>query len=231
VRIPASPRTGRAHRRAQLPDKPARDRVHNLYASRPLPALLSLTDACAVGAVTAVLVVLTLWHRVRVRRVFAANMARTDATGLPPGWVRGPGLARPAQAHMVGPMPAYMAPVSLRSSLPLPFLRSSRVFVFVSFHRIQPFHFPSRDLLRPSCCPPHPARARSSPFCSSRSFFVVLLTHTVPSRPVRHQSMRTCTRPRRPATSRRASRCLRPRARRLRRGRRRGSRTLYRHRQ
>jgi hypothetical protein len=135
VRIPAFTRNARAHWRAQLSDQPARDRFHHLYVSRPLPAPRSLTDACAVGAVTAVLVVLTLWHRVRVRRAFAANMARTDASGLPPGWVRGPGLARPPQAHVVGPIPAYMAPVSLFFSSPLSFPRSSRAFVFVSFHR------------------------------------------------------------------------------------------------
>jgi hypothetical protein len=224
VCIPASQLNARADWNTQLSDQPARDRVHHLCVFRPLPAPRP-TLTCAVGAVTAVLVVLTLWHRVRVRRAFAANMARTDASGLPPGWVRGPGLARPAQAHVVGPMPAYMAPVSLRSSSFSPLPRSSRAFGFVSFHRIQPFYVLSRDLLRPPFSSCHPARVRSPLFCSPRSSFVVLLAHTIPSRPVRHQSMRTCTRPRRPATSQRVSRSLRPRVRRLRRGRRRGSRT------
>jgi hypothetical protein len=143
VRIPASARNARAHWRAQLPDQSARNRVHHLCVPHPLPAPRSLTDVCAVGAVTAVLVVLTLWHRVRVRRAFAANMARTDATGLPPGWVRGPGLARPAQAHVVGPMPAYMAPVSFRSSSPLSFLRSSRAFVVLPTTILLPLERPS----------------------------------------------------------------------------------------
>jgi hypothetical protein len=205
VRIPAFTRNARAHRRAQLPDKPARNRVHHLYVSRPLPAPRSLTDACAVGAVTSILVVLTLWHRVRVRRVFAANMARTDATGLPPGWVRGPGLARPAQAHVVGPMPAYMAPVSLFLSSPL----SPSAVSSIRVRFVPPFgshHRPVSNLL--SFVRPDRIRA-----------------HTVHSHPAHHQTPRTCTRPHRRATSRRASRSLRPRARRLHRGRRRGSRT------